>query len=829
MALAALILLLVCWGPQEAQLPVSDSPADISARLERCATELPAAKPKERNEFLLELASLASLLRERLASKDETGRTWAHRELARCQNLRATWALGEPLPTRLSWADEAFEQSRKSGIDAWIARIAYSYQGLLKQAGRLDEALIVLDTAAREAVEDRVLLPFLLYALAELEKDLGRFDEALSRLRDVELSLTDQAVHRRFAWRVAGTRGQIFLDLGLPDLAAEAFEFEFAAVEANDEAQATDRIAAYLHRSNLWIAQERFQRTVSFIETTLENEELFSGFEDWNRVLRFHRAYALEQLAEQQGAAGIGARKELLELVDEGLDSRESARAWRLLAENALRRGELRLAAERLGESRVLLAGRKDSEARVLDAFHVASTAARLALAFEAGAEQEQRAALQELSGALDAMIESRKRFAPKRPGGVGHFAYGHHRRGLVLEQALLRRIEPEEAPARVLERLLQVQSLGSRTREADLSASASQVVSQLLAEHHGLIVYVPSTLGSVALSIDRGGPRLHNLATEGVLEEALRNHRRSWSRLLEEVATEEGAAADRLATALFADGLNERIGKWRSVTFVGDLLGSIPFELAQRKAGRLGLTHAVDHLPSLTYGLLLAERSSSATRSCDVFTLAAPWPATEVRERWAEVDRLPLDREDLEALDAGFARTRVRRRLFSEARASNLLAPEFSGARVGRLLAHGVQDSRLERPACLVLTPENEEDDGLLTCDEVEALAAPDLVLLLSCRTARGPARRGDEAVGHQGGAWLAAGAQVVLLSRTDLDLEHALALDQELCKGLRAGASPAEALRRARVALLDSGLVDHPAKLGLVFALGLGQRPIF
>jgi hypothetical protein len=78
-------------------------------------------------------------------------------------------------------------------------------------------------------------------------------------------------------------------------------------------------------------------------------------------------------------------------------------------------------------------------------------------------------------------------------------------------------------------------------------------------------------------------------------------------------------------------------------------------------------------------------------------------------------------------------------------------------------------------------------------------------------------------------GGAWLLAGAQAVVLSDQDLQVDPTLALSKSLVAALlEAGESPAAALQQARRKLLeDQGEVALFETRGL-HVLGLGHLPL-
>ncbi|MEM7307452.1 MAG: CHAT domain-containing protein [Planctomycetota bacterium] len=104
----------------------------------------------------------------------------------------------------------------------------------------------------------------------------------------------------------------------------------------------------------------------------------------------------------------------------------------------------------------------------------------------------------------------------------------------------------------------------------------------------------------------------------------------------------------------------------------------------------------------------------------------------------------------------------------------------------------------------------------------------APPLVLLTACGSGAGPPRPGDDVAGRLAGAFLARGALVVLEALGDVEVEPTVRLSELLLAELRRpGATPADALRRARRALVDEGRFTAPADHGRLRLVGLGHAP--
>ncbi|MDX1486003.1 MAG: CHAT domain-containing protein, partial [Alphaproteobacteria bacterium] len=134
-----------------------------------------------------------------------------------------------------------------------------------------------------------------------------------------------------------------------------------------------------------------------------------------------------------------------------------------------------------------------------------------------------------------------------------------------------------------------------------------------------------------------------------------------------------------------------------------------------------------------------------------------------------------------------------------------------------------------LEEPALALTAPEvaGAPGDGLLTVSEVRRLTLEaDWVVLTGCNTGRGNGRVA-EAISGLGRAFLHAGARSLLFTHWEVDSTVARMLVTDVFK--RQGAdkrlSPGEAMRRAKMALIDGpGYPDHDGETLFAYA-----HPIF
>lgn len=235
--------------------------------------------------------------------------------------------------------------------------------------------------------------------------------------------------------------------------------------------------------------------------------------------------------------------------------------------------------------------------------------------------------------------------------------------------------------------------------------------------------------------------------------------------------------------------------------------LAAVP--LPERPQGKRALTFAGIGAPVLGQPVRLATRSAPLLRSGDTSARAL-----------RELASLPGAADELRQMASGFS-GQPSLLIGADATETAVKAAPLEQASVIAFATHGLVGGSfrdLVEPA-LVLTPPDSPsdlDDGLLTASEIAKLRLDaDWVILSACDTSAGD---GESAPTFSGLArsFVAAGARSLLLSHWPVRDDVASRLTLDTLQGASKGATRAEALRRAQLAIMKDKKIPggaHPA----------------
>ncbi|MGE3511545.1 MAG: CHAT domain-containing protein, partial [Vicinamibacterales bacterium] len=275
---------------------------------------------------------------------------------------------------------------------------------------------------------------------------------------------------------------------------------------------------------------------------------------------------------------------------------------------------------------------------------------------------------------------------------------------------------------------------------------------------------------------------------------------------------------AERMADTLLSD-IPELTVRRRLILSLEGSLERMPFELLSATRGRRLLdTHVVSYTPSGSVLVLLRARPGTPLGERSVLAIGASPDRSDASGPSAkaiatagnvfDVDesrlpQLPLATEEARQVGALFAADSVVL-VNADATEAAVKAQPLASFRVVHFAAHGIVSTKDPARSAVLLKPSG-QDDGLLQAREVLNLRfSAALVTLSACDTSAG-AQLGQDGVASLVRPFLAAGAKAVVANLWSVDDTFSAALMKQFYGHLTKGKDIGEALRLAKLAMLD------------------------
>ena len=277
----------------------------------------------------------------------------------------------------------------------------------------------------------------------------------------------------------------------------------------------------------------------------------------------------------------------------------------------------------------------------------------------------------------------------------------------------------------------------------------------------------------------------------------------------------EQGAAV-RLYELLLQPALSRLPRSITRLVLVPDaILHALPFDALRttRDAPPLAARYQLEVAPSATLWRHWRTHSVPAQRRALAFadpSLGMPETGTAAErnatlQRGLRLGALPHARRETRAMarHLGVVDVHVGDRASEQA----LKADDLSRYGLLHFAAHAVADDAHPDRSAVLLSAGDAREDGLLQAREIARLDLSGRAVVLSaCRTADGVVRSG-EGVLSLARAFFAAGAQAVIGSRWPIRDEDAASLFDDFYRHVAAGATLADALRRAKIDAIAQG----------------------
>jgi CHAT domain-containing protein/tetratricopeptide (TPR) repeat protein len=349
----------------------------------------------------------------------------------------------------------------------------------------------------------------------------------------------------------------------------------------------------------------------------------------------------------------------------------------------------------------------------------------------------------------------------------------------------------------------------------------------------------------SYGFAISREGLKIFALPPRGEIQKLVQEHLRA----ITDPTNRDFRIAYRLFGLLMKPGLKR--GTRRIMIVPDDALYFLPFEtLVERAQGNQWLVKNYDvaYVPSLSSLRELLERKRNVARRPRKDILAIGDPNYGTGEVDASSTGGPSTAQNLSVgIGSQFYRLRYSGQevaeiasLFSpkrrdvlvrdQATESNLKASNLSDYKILHFATHAViDDQKPARSAIVLALRQDSSDDGFLQMREVFNLKLDaDLVTLSACETGLGRLIRGEgiEGLSH---AFFYAGASSVVLSLWAINDQASYQLLKRFYVHLRAASSVTDALRKAKIEMINSKVLDHPYYWAGFIATGETDKVIF
>ena len=278
-------------------------------------------------------------------------------------------------------------------------------------------------------------------------------------------------------------------------------------------------------------------------------------------------------------------------------------------------------------------------------------------------------------------------------------------------------------------------------------------------------------------------------------------------------------------AEKLYAILLKASEDSWKdaeSIVIVPDgMLWELPFGALRTDGRCLIEKRTISYAPALSFLTRRTEKPSAdslpttlmavgnpalSAPSVDQAAPASDWPV----EQWPP---LPATEQQLAELSEIYGKNHSRLLLGEGARESEFKA-DAQHFDVLHFATHGVLNNRAPLYSYLLFAQTNlgPDEDGFLEARELMQMNLPArLAVLSACETARGGIHAGEGVIGLSWALFIA-GCPTTVVSQWKVDSESNTVLMVDFHRRLHAGASPADALRDASLALAKNPEYRHP-----------------
>lgn len=358
------------------------------------------------------------------------------------------------------------------------------------------------------------------------------------------------------------------------------------------------------------------------------------------------------------------------------------------------------------------------------------------------------------------------------------------------------------------------------------------------------IFAFIVGKDSAYAFALTKKGLKVYSIPPQKDLRLKVISHRKAIS----DTDNRDFNSGQELYNLLLKPGLTEEI---KTLIIVpDDILNLLPFEtlLATKQPDDWLIKHyTIYYAPSLSSLRELVHHQNRKNRRKPQYNLLAvgdPYYG-ELEEKYPELSTKAIFQDFYTLADLKFYRLRYSheeiKRISSLIPKATVLEREkatedlvksanLSDYQIIHFATHGLIDDQKPARSAIVLTLDNDPtEDGFLQMREVFNLRLnADLVVLSSCQTGLGQFIRGEGIEGISR-AFFFAGASSVLMSLWTINDQVSSQFMERFYFHLKSSESLAEALRRVKLEMIDSGVVSHPYYWAPFILSGDGSSKVF
>jgi len=340
--------------------------------------------------------------------------------------------------------------------------------------------------------------------------------------------------------------------------------------------------------------------------------------------------------------------------------------------------------------------------------------------------------------------------------------------------------------------------------------------------------IYLLAKEKSYGFALTRKNIKIFPLPDRKEVQELVQQHLMA----ITDASNQNFSAAYQLYKALIQPGLSDNIK--RLIIVPDDVLYYVPFETLLRKDRSkewLIGGYTIAYAPSLSSlrELVLRKKENSQKAAKDILAIGDPSYGDNEFEpaigggsgsfdsygssAETKFSRLKFSGQEIEKIGALFKASRRETLLREMATEENFKHENLADYRIIHFATHAfIDDKKPARSAVVLSLDQDPKEDGFLQMREVFNLRLrADLVVLSACQTGLGQLIRGEGIEGLSR-AFFYAGASSVLLSLWAVNDQASSQLLERFYLHLRSAKPVMDALRRAKLELINSEVLAHP-----------------